>query len=121
SDLYFRLAVVEVTLPPLRERLEDLPILVPRLLADICEKNGIAPAPLAAADLERLSKHYWPGNVRELRNMLERSVLLGAALDVADLTVPPETSILPAPQLPYREAKALVVERFEKVYVQELL
>jgi transcriptional regulator with GAF, ATPase, and Fis domain len=124
SDLYFRLAVVEVTLPPLRERLEDLPVLAARILAELGEKSGIRSAPLSSEDIERLSKYYWPGNVRELRNTLERSLLLGVGLDVADV-VAPRAPVMGASSsaaiLPYREAKAAVVDRFEREYVQDLL
>lgn len=124
SDLYFRLAVVEVTLPPLRERLEDLPLLVTRIFEDIAERSRTQASPPTSADIEQLAKHYWPGNVRELRNVIERSVLIGAGLDVGDLVgVPQATAASPVgvALLPYREAKAAIVDRFEREYVDELL
>jgi DNA-binding NtrC family response regulator len=65
-DLYFRLAAAIVHLPPLRDRLEDLPLLVPRLLRDLGRDDGHVPA----ATLEALRGHSWPGNVRELKNVL---------------------------------------------------
>jgi DNA-binding NtrC family response regulator len=71
SDLFYRLAVIMVQLPSLRERLEDLPVLVQRMLRDM----GLAdPGPITGPNLEHLQQHGWPGNVRELRNVLERAV-----------------------------------------------
>lgn len=78
EDLYYRLNVVEIHLPPLRERPEDLPLLIRHLLAS----HGIHDVPLEARLLEQLRQYAWPGNVRELRNVLERAVILG--LDVGE-------------------------------------
>jgi len=74
QDLYFRLSVVVIALPPLRQRLADLPTLVPALLRQIC---GVAePPPLAEQEWEALFRYSWPGNIRELRNVLERAWIL---------------------------------------------
>ncbi|MBC8134164.1 MAG: sigma-54-dependent Fis family transcriptional regulator [Deltaproteobacteria bacterium] len=70
QDLYFRLAASVVQLPPLRERIEDLPLLVPRLLADL----GRGDVVVADATLKTLAAHVWPGNVRELKNALARAL-----------------------------------------------
>ena len=75
EDLYFRLAVVEITLPPLRDRLEDLPKLAEALLRQIASKYSRIVPMMKADDWVRLGKHSYPGNVRELRNVLERSLL----------------------------------------------
>jgi DNA-binding NtrC family response regulator len=87
QDLYFRLEIVRITLPPLRERLEELAPLARRFLRK--HAQGLAKAPPALTDeaLALLSSHDWPGNVRELSNVLERAVLLsdGDTLDAADL------------------------------------
>ncbi|MCC7384883.1 MAG: sigma 54-dependent Fis family transcriptional regulator [Deltaproteobacteria bacterium] len=122
SDLYFRLAVVELTLPPLRERLADLPILIASILSDLEAKGSVKVPPLSSFDLETLAKHYWPGNVRELRNVIERSVLLGAGLDLPDVAGAVDTQAADEVSLlPYREAKAALVDRFERRYVEALL
>jgi DNA-binding NtrC family response regulator len=71
-DLLFRLDVARIVLPPLRERREDLPALVPALLARTAARLGVAPPPLAPCFAARLAAHDWPGNVRELENALER-------------------------------------------------
>lgn len=88
ADLYFRLAVVELTLPPLRERPEDIPFLARRFVADLRRKLGRSEIlGLSSAALEALSSHDWPGNVRELANALERAVLLsdGPQIERRDL------------------------------------
>ena len=77
QDLYFRLAVVELHLPPLRERLADIPSLVQHFMGALCSQLGVAPLPLTHAQVQRLSGYGWPGNVRELKNFVERSLILG--------------------------------------------
>ncbi len=99
SDLYFRLRVIEVVVPALRQRLEDLPLLVEHfieLLRHHADRriDGITPQAL-----ELLSRHTWPGNVRELRNVIERAMVLGSShvLDVEDFSL---SSLGTAPPLP---------------------
>ncbi|AKQ64139.1 Two-component sensor CbrB: intrcellular carbon:nitrogen balance [Myxococcus hansupus] len=76
QDLYFRLRVVEIRLPPLRERAEDVPALAKHLLEKASRKVGRPPVSLAPEALAALTTHPWPGNVRELENALERAVIL---------------------------------------------
>jgi DNA-binding NtrC family response regulator len=76
EDLYYRLRVVEIHLPPLRERATDIPVLVEGLLAKITRDLGKEVRYVTPAALAKLSGHAWPGNVRELRNVLERAVIL---------------------------------------------
>jgi DNA-binding NtrC family response regulator len=75
-DLYFRLAVVRVDLPPLRERPRDIPVLAAHLLQRIATRLGGAPLSLGADAVAALARHAWPGNVRELRNALERAAVV---------------------------------------------
>ncbi|MEW6073073.1 MAG: sigma 54-interacting transcriptional regulator [Planctomycetota bacterium] len=88
SDLYWRLAVVVVEVPPLRAWIADLPALALHLLPRLAERAGLPPRSLAPAALERLRAHPWPGNVRELENALERALVEGAGaarpLEAAD-------------------------------------
>jgi two-component system, NtrC family, response regulator GlrR len=113
SDLYYRLAVVQVHLPPVRERLDDLPLLVAALL------NSISPGVTAPAelDLERLHRHDWPGNVRELRNYLEQVLVLR--------TLPAFPGDETARELPLEGIESLPLHlalgRFERSYVTRLL
>ncbi len=77
EDLYYRLAVIEVLLPPLRERLEDLPELCEGILSRLAREAGREAPSLSQAALRRLKLHPWPGNVRELQNVLTRAFVLG--------------------------------------------
>ena len=120
EDLYFRLNVVRLTVPPLREHLEDLPLLVDRFLRDLN-----AP-PLGADSMALLARHAWPGNVRQLRNVLERAVALAGG---GTPTVRPEDLELPSTQarpaelfeMPYKVAKDEMLARFTRDYLEALL
>ncbi|MCC6858834.1 MAG: sigma-54-dependent Fis family transcriptional regulator [Bryobacterales bacterium] len=76
EDLYYRLNVFHIALPPLREHKEDLPVLTEALLRDLNKKHNCRVADVEPAVLEAFRRHHWPGNVRELRNVLERAVIL---------------------------------------------
>jgi len=76
EDLYYRLNVFPIPLPPLRDHLEDMPVLVRALLEDLNGKHDSRVTDVSTQVLERLRAHSWPGNVRELRNLLERAVIL---------------------------------------------
>jgi len=92
QDLFYRLNVIRIALPPLRERLEDLPILCQRILDRIGHESGLGTAPQLSTDaLAALLAHPFPGNVRELENMLHRAVALSnvATLEPEDLGLPP--------------------------------
>ena len=78
KDLYYRLQVVEINLPPLRAHKEDIPELVAHFIATLAPQLGVAPFEVSADELRYLAEYDWPGNVRELRNLLERSLILGA-------------------------------------------
>ena len=82
EDLYFRLLVIPLQLPPLRERRDDLPLLVEHFLALHRAKSGLRPLRLGSAALEALGRHSWPGNVRELANIVERLAILHAGTTV---------------------------------------
>ncbi|RMG46867.1 MAG: sigma-54-dependent Fis family transcriptional regulator [Acidobacteria bacterium] len=90
EDLYYRLNVLPIHLPPLRERREDIPELVEHLTALICRENNFKPRRFTREALAELASRPWPGNVRELRNLLERAIVLapGDTIDVEDLPRP---------------------------------
>jgi DNA-binding NtrC family response regulator len=87
EDLYYRLRVVEIAIPPLRERREDVPLLIERFLAAAAARFQRAPKPLADAALRACLAHEWKGNVRELKSTVEQALLLapGDAITVGDL------------------------------------
>ena len=87
QDLYHRVVVFPITLPPLRERVEDIPILVEHFAAQVCAQNGWKAVPFATDAIEALKRHAWPGNVRELRNIVERLLLLATSGEVDAATV----------------------------------
>ncbi len=78
GDLYWRLQVVEIRLPPLRAHKEDIPELVEHFIATLAPRLGVAPIEVGAQEMRYLQQYDWPGNVRELRNLLERSLIVGA-------------------------------------------
>ena len=78
QDLFHRVYVFPLLLPPLRERKEDIPILVERFASQICAQNGWKAIPFTAETIQELEAHVWPGNVRELRNVVERLILLAS-------------------------------------------
>lgn len=129
-DLYFRLAVVRLTMPRLRDRLEDLPLLLRKLLDRIGgEEVVIEDGPA----MERLRQHPWQGNVRELRNVLERALLLAPPHTTALSQLPLRLSPVMAGgdptagqpeidlRLPYKEAKATAISAFERRYLKAAL
>lgn len=77
EDLYYRLAVVTICVPPLRERPADISLLAKHFIAVLSRELGVAEIELSHHELQELATHSWPGNVRELRNLIERSLLLG--------------------------------------------
>ena len=87
ADLFYRLNVFPITIPPLRERPEDIPVLAEAFLRDAAARNGRTVTAIAPAALQRLQSYAWPGNVRELRNVIERAVLLadGETIDAPHL------------------------------------
>ena len=129
QDLYYRLNVVELTIPPLRERKGDLPLLLSTFLAEFAELQGVAPPGVAPDALRILERHPWPGNVRELRNLAHRLVVLDTAgvITVADL--PPAVrdwtglsdDVNELSSLPYSEAREEVLAAFRASYCRQLL
>ncbi|MDX5444624.1 MAG: sigma-54 dependent transcriptional regulator [Zoogloeaceae bacterium] len=118
EDLYYRLNVLAVRVPPLRERVEDLPELIEHFARHFAETLGVAPAALGRGGLRKLQSHSWPGNVRELRNLVERATLLGRNVDACLHVLPLDASALQAlgdsgyaPDLPLVEVRRRHMER----------
>lgn len=125
GDLYYRLAVVEVHLPPLRRRLEDIGELVRVFL----EREGRPSDDIRSDNLERLHTYHFPGNVRELRNIITRAVALSAPntrfaempLLLGGTTQKKDTEWVARADRPFSEAKADLIARFERDYLKDLL
>ena len=124
KDLYYRLQVMTITIPPLREHPEDIPLLARHFL----EHFGVEfkkPAPQLRADAERLLMQYqWPGNVRELRNVIERSMILVDDAELAPADLPPEIAGHGVPQVTSRfrlTLPGIVLEDVEKDFVRQAL
>lgn len=119
EDLYYRLAVIEVELPPLRARREDVPMLVQHFV----ERFGGSQVTLPEGVTNALAQRGWPGNVRELRNYVQRALSLGwdaaRAQGPTPAQMPPSLATLA--ELPFKEARDAWVEQFEGVYVQAVL
>jgi two-component system, NtrC family, response regulator AtoC len=124
DDLYYRLNVIPIRLPALRERVDDLPALLQHFLASFAARYGRTPLPPPPALAAALRAYAWPGNVRELRNLCERAVLMGWAA-VAPILLPSAPAAGAAPagdfSLPLLEARQQLVERFEREYLTRLL
>jgi len=98
ADLYYRLNVVPIHVPPLRERREDIPAIAQHLLAGLAIRHRRPVPKLSRADLQRLEAHPWPGNVRELANVLERGLIIGqGGRLVIDLPAAAAPAASPAP------------------------
>jgi len=116
EDLYYRLCVISIALPPLRERKEDVPLLVEALVSRAARENGRTVPPVTPEAMKALLDHDWPGNVRELENVLERAVVLGpGVIDLEQLPDAvrrsvPRPDAIPAEGLAFYEA----VARYEK-------
>jgi DNA-binding NtrC family response regulator len=115
SDLFFRLAVVRLRVPPLRERLDDIPQLVEAFLINLREREGEhIPTSLSPIELARLSAQPWVGNVRELRNAVERS-----ALKIGGPNAPTEPE--PGKPEPFIRSRDRFVAEFERRYLTDIL
>jgi DNA-binding NtrC family response regulator len=114
-DLFYRLSAVTLTLPPLRERREDIPLLADGLLRDICHRLSKPPRTISPRVVEILSAHHWPGNVRELANVLEQAVIFSNRPQLRPRDVP-------LPQTPENgRGEAETLEAVEKKHIQRVL
>ena len=131
EDLYYRLNVIGIGLPPLRDRPEDVPLLAQHFLKLYTQKATKKITGISASAMEALTCNRWVGNVRELENVIERAVVLTSreVIDVEDL--PPgfreaqkgggEVEMASLAHLPYAEAKRLAMRAFERRYLSSLL
>ncbi|HXT72979.1 MAG TPA: sigma-54 dependent transcriptional regulator [Candidatus Angelobacter sp.] len=117
EDLFYRLNVIPFTVPPLRDRTEDIPILARHFLAEFNRAYGKKPKELTSAAMDVLLRYPWPGNVRELKNLIERLVIMSPAQHIEPQHLPPEVfrDSGRGPQQPYstlQEARAAYEREF---------
>jgi len=120
QDLYYRLSIIPLALPPLRERKEDIPLLARYFLEKYAVEFDKGAKEFTAHALQRLVTYEWPGNVRELENVVERAVVFSneSVIHQVDVLSPPSERAEPES---FKEAKARVIERFEKNYIENVL
>ncbi len=133
QDLYYRINVIELSMPALRERTQDIPLLAEHFLQRLAAQSGTPTAVLTPRAVEALRRYPFPGNVRELENILERALTLreGKAIDVQDLRLPAHTEHLQPGSLPLEDeignierqriVKALEQTRYNKTAAAKLL
>jgi DNA-binding NtrC family response regulator len=124
ADLYYRLNVLTLTLPPLRERREDVLPLAEYFRDRFAREFQRPVVAFASTAREVISRHRWPGNVRELQHAMERAVLLapGAEVRSEDLGLPTGADDASAVDVEgFQAAKARMVEQFERSYIEDLL
>ncbi|MDP1569533.1 MAG: sigma-54 dependent transcriptional regulator [Vicinamibacterales bacterium] len=124
EDLYFRLNVIPIFVPPLRDRAGDIALLADHFMATLAAEYGRRPRRLAPEALARLQQYAWPGNVRELRNVIERLLIMvpGDTITAQDVAFlgregAPEPAEAATPELPLAEAR----DRFERDYILQVL
>jgi DNA-binding NtrC family response regulator len=129
-ELYFRLNVVPIHIPPLRERIDDLPLLVNHFIDVFNRKFGKKITGVTTRAMSRILQYNWPGNVRELENVLERAFvttdgdLIDTIITSHDIKEAASREAAPHPvdvEIPFKVARAMVEKRFEKAYLQEAL
>jgi DNA-binding NtrC family response regulator len=134
EDLFYRLHVFSVTLPPLRDRLEDLPALAQHFLDIYARRFGKSVVRLEAETLEALAAYPWPGNVRELENLVQRAVILAPGDSItpdllpaafagraASIAIAPPGQSTGGMPLPFTQARTELLTRFERDYLQRVL
>ncbi|HEU4641857.1 MAG TPA: sigma-54 dependent transcriptional regulator [Gemmatimonadaceae bacterium] len=123
EDLFYRLNVFALAVPPLRERAEDIPLLADHFRARVARENGLAPPPFGRRAIRRMLEYDWPGNVRELENAVERAVILHAGARSLPFEPPPRRTAhargaaLPIPA----SRRPLTLEALERAYILRVL
>ncbi len=122
EDLYYRLNVIPINIPPLRERRQDIPALVEHFLAKYAEDTGGRVRSISPAAMQKLIGHHWPGNVRELENIIQRVMVLapGPAMEASDIQLDTERRPAPAGGLPFLP-EGMTLDQYEQELIHEAL
>ena len=129
-ELFFRLNVVPIHIPPLKERIEDIPLLANHFICRFNKRFNKKIRQISNPAMTRLMQHHWPGNVRELENVLERAFVttddeiidtIIFSHDIKEISAQAESFFPVDTDIPFKVARAMVEKRFEKTYIQEAL
>mgnify|MGYP001492443099 CR=1 FL=1 len=128
-DLFYRLSVITISLPPLRQRPEDIPLIAYHFLKKYAARSGRSITRISLETMQALRAHSWPGNVRELENAMERAVVMAREETILPGDLPAQIADVRPSQpsaelmldLPFAEAKKRAVEAFESAYVENML
>jgi two-component system NtrC family response regulator/two-component system response regulator HydG len=122
EDLFYRLNIFPITVPPLRERKEDIPLLASHFRLRFAEENGLEPPEIRADTMERLLEHDWPGNVRELENFIERAVIMHAGTKSMPFDAPGTRRGDAASELATRSIRERwTLDRLEREYILDVV
>lgn len=121
ADLFYRINVLSLALPPLRERRQDIPLLARHFAAECAREMKIPVKEISPAALHKLMSHYWPGNVRELQNIIQRATVLveDGVIRPMDIELPGQAKLMETKS--FKALKAQAVEEFERSYLAQLL
>jgi DNA-binding NtrC family response regulator len=119
SDLYYRISALELRVPPLRERRDDIPAIAARLVERLARDLGQTPVTISRDAADALCRYPWPGNIRELRNILERALLRthGGVLDARSIDFPS----MPAQQNAAPARREGTLDEVERDYIEQVL
>ena len=121
QDLYYRLNIILINLPPLRDRREDIPILAAHFVDKYAHEFRRSVRGLTEAAMQKLMLHDWPGNIRELENIIERAVVLSEKEYIdCDEIMPPDNDVTVEVQS-FQESKAQMITKFERSYIRDLM
>jgi two-component system response regulator HydG len=121
EDLYYRLNVVRLALPPLRDRPTDIPLLAQALLDEAVSRHRLPPRRLASGAVDVLIRHAWPGNVRELGHAMESAAVLAEGETIAEADLPPGLSLASPLGLRSAATVSMSLEELESAYIDEVL
>ncbi|MGQ9635385.1 MAG: sigma-54-dependent transcriptional regulator [Bryobacteraceae bacterium] len=122
EDLYYRLNVVPINIPPLRERQEDIPFLAEHFVRKLAPELGSTASSISDAAIRKLMEYHWPGNVRELENVIERSLVLcsGTVLEASDIKLEASPRAIKAAGVPFLP-EGYTLEEYEQALIREAL
>lgn len=121
SDLFFRINVLRIRIPPLRERRSDVPLLSRHFIEEICRSEGLPKKVLSLAAQQKLEHYDWPGNVRELCNSVQRAVLNSPGTQISAAAVELNSEVPEEMLSSFSAAKLMAIQAFERNYVRHLM